>query len=451
MFTRREALKTLGLGGLGLASGACGTISKNGPYGKWWKGNLHMHTYWSDGRVFPEQAVDQYKNQLGYDFLALTDHNIFADDTACWKPVLAQEGKWPPDVTKPYFDAYMNSAFGKQAKTRTASNGTTEVRLRPYSEVKQLFEEPGRFLLMPGVEITQITDALNVHVNYINLPDAIPCVKGGPLAKHMKGAHPTELIAQNVKEVAALAAQLKRPTMLTVNHPQWVYLDILPENLINNPDVRFFEVCNGGSAFAPPSEAPVKTNDPFWDVVNAFRAKKGIPLIYGIGSDDTHFYFDLGTKKAGRVAVDYIVVRSPVLTPDALLTALHAGDFYASSGVTLRNIEFDPAKRTLHVSVAPDLGATYKIHFITTKKNFDTSVRTVDLPAKKGRGARKAPIYSSEIGKTISLVEGTEATYAMASDDLYVRARVESNLPSAYIGYFHPETKVAWTQPYGAI
>ncbi len=266
----------------------------------------------------------------------------------------------------------------------------------------------------------------------------------------MKGVHPTELIAQNVKEVTALAAQLKRPSMLTVNHPQWVYLDIMPENLINNPNVRFFEVCNGGSAFAPPKENPVRTNDPFWDVVNAFRAKKGLPLIYGIGSDDTHAYFNFGTKKAGRVGVDYIVVRSPSLTPDALLAALHAGDFYASSGVTLRNIEFDPKKRALHVSVYPDPGAAYKIHFMTTKKNFDTSVRIVDVPAAKGHGARKVPIYASEIGKTVSLVEGTEATYTMAPDDLYVRARVESSLPSAYIGHFHPETKVAWTQPYGA-
>jgi hypothetical protein len=239
--------------------------------------------------------------------------------------------------------------------------------------------------------------------------------------------------------------------MLMLNHPQWVYLDILPENLINNPDVRFFELCNGGSAFAPPAAAPAKTNDPFWDAVNAFRALKGVPLIYGTGTDDTHFYFDLGAKEAGRLGVDYTVVRSAALAPDALLAAMHAGDFYTSTGVTLDDIEWNAAKRALHVKVRPAPGASYTISFITTKKNFDQTIRTVEVPAAKGHGARTVPVYSADIGRTVKLAEGTEAAYAMAPDDLYVRAKIESSLPSAYMRHFHPETQVAWTQPYPAV
>jgi histidinol phosphatase-like PHP family hydrolase len=449
--TRREALKGMGLAGLGLLAGRGAAAPKDGAHGKWWRGNLHMHTYWSDGRVFPEQAVDIYKNRLGYDFLALSEHNIFAGSGDHWKPVLEKEGKWPPDVTKPYFDTYMASAFGKEAQTRAAADGKTEVRLRSYDEVKKMFEEPGKFLLMPGVEITQVTDGINVHVNYVNLPDVVPCVKGGPLSRSMKGVHPTELLRQNAREVAALAAAQKRPAMLMLNHPQWVYLDIKAENLIENPEVRFFEVCNGGSAFAPPAEAPLKTNDPFWDAVNAFRSLKGAPLIFGTGSDDTHYYFDLGDKKAGRVGVDYTVVRSAALAPDALLAAMHAGDFYTSTGVTLDDIAFDAAKRALHVKVRPAPGASYKIRFIATKKGFDQTVRTVEVPAVKGHGARTVPIYSPEIGKTVKLAEGTEAAYAMAADDLYVRAKIESSVPSAFKGHFHPDVQVAWTQPYPAV
>lgn len=453
--TRREALAAMGYGGLGLLSG-CRSVqgardASTAREMRWWRGNLHMHTFWSDGHAFPEQAVDLYKNRLGYDFLALSDHNVFADQTDHWKPVLEKEVKWPPDVTKPYFDVYMKSSFGKGAQTRTTADGKTEVRLSSYGELKKMFEEPGRFVLMPGVEITQVTDGINVHANYVNLPDVVPFVKGGPLCKTIKGVHPTELIAQNVKEVAALAARLKRPTMLMVNHPQWVYLDLQPENLINNPDVRFFEVCNGGSSFAPPAEAPVKTNDLFWDAVNAFRALKGMPLIYGTGSDDTHDYFDLGAKKAGRLGVDYIVVRSVSLSADALLAALHAGDFYAATGVTLDDIVFDATQRTLHVKVRPEPGASYQIRFITTKKNFDQTVRTVEVPAVKGHGHRTVPIYSADIGRTVKVTEGVEASYAMAADDLYVRAKVESSLPSDYVCYFHPATRVAWTQPYGAM
>ena len=33
-------------------SGACSRGAK-----KWYKGNLHTHTFWSDGKAFPEEAV----------------------------------------------------------------------------------------------------------------------------------------------------------------------------------------------------------------------------------------------------------------------------------------------------------------------------------------------------------------------------------------------------------
>jgi len=455
--SRRQALRMMGCAGIGGLAALTGcssvkraeTAASAGGGARWWRGNLHMHTYWSDGRVFPEQAVDLYKNRLGYDFLALSEHNTFADRADHWKPVLEKEAKWPPDVTRPYYDVYLRSPFGKDAQSRTAANGQTEVRLRPYDEVRKMFEEPGRFLLMPGVEITQVTDGINVHLNYVNLPDVIPSVKGGPLSKSLKGIRPSDLIAQNAGEVAALAKRLNRPSLLMLNHPQWVYLDIRPENLINNPEVRFFEVCNGGSAFAPPAEAPEKTNDRFWDAINAFRALKGMPLIFGTGSDDTHYYFDLGANKAGRVGVDYIVVRSAALTPESLLAAMHAGDFYASTGVTLDDVAFDAAQRRLNVKVRPAPGTTYRIRFITTKKNFDQSVRMVDVPAVKGHGARAVPVYSADVGKTVRQVDGIEADYRMAPDDLYVRARIESSAPSAWKEYYHPEVQTAWTQPYG--
>ncbi|HEX2985481.1 MAG TPA: hypothetical protein VHO71_01555 [Caproiciproducens sp.] len=41
--------------------------------GTWLKGNLHMHTTRSDGRLEPEAAAALYE-KAGYDFIALTDH-----------------------------------------------------------------------------------------------------------------------------------------------------------------------------------------------------------------------------------------------------------------------------------------------------------------------------------------------------------------------------------------
>lgn len=41
--------------------------------GKWYKGNLHMHTTLSDGELEPVEAIGVYR-EAGYDFIAITDH-----------------------------------------------------------------------------------------------------------------------------------------------------------------------------------------------------------------------------------------------------------------------------------------------------------------------------------------------------------------------------------------
>lgn len=441
--TRRQALQVLGGGTLALLAG-CQTVGR-GARGRWYRGNLHMHTYWSDGRAFPEQAVDAYK-KLGYDFIALTEHNRFADDPDQWRVVEKQDKGWPPPVSQTIFDAYVRD-YGKEVETRQ-EDGNTLVRLKTYGEMCKRSERPGRFLLLPGVEITQIRDQINVHQNYINLPDVIPSVKGARMNKEIADTALNEagIMRGNAEEVSAMAEAMKRRTMLTLNHPQWVYWDIQPQYLIENPEIRFFEVCNGGSSYAPHPDARRVTLDSFWDAVNAFRSLNGTPLLYGLGTDDTHHY--INRTKAQRLADAWVMVRAKSLTPEALLTAMSEGDFYASTGVLLEEVEFKRSSRTLHVKVqaAPDV--TYRIHFITTKRGFDQTVRTVECPPEKDRTARKIPVYSEEIGRTVKVVEGIEGQYQMAPDDLYIRAKIESSVPSGYECHFHPNFHVAWTQPH---
>lgn len=47
--------------------------------GNWYKGNLHLHTTRSDGKISPEDAIRLYQ-KAGYDFLALTDHWVQSTD-----------------------------------------------------------------------------------------------------------------------------------------------------------------------------------------------------------------------------------------------------------------------------------------------------------------------------------------------------------------------------------
>ena len=47
---------------------------------RWFKGNLHTHSLWSDGTDYPEMIADRYK-AAGYHFLAISDHNVLAEGT----------------------------------------------------------------------------------------------------------------------------------------------------------------------------------------------------------------------------------------------------------------------------------------------------------------------------------------------------------------------------------
>src|SRR5918998_5944152 len=55
------------------------------PEHRWWKGNLHTHTLWSDGNDFPEMVVEFYRER-GYHFLVLSEHNVLAQGQA-WRPL----------------------------------------------------------------------------------------------------------------------------------------------------------------------------------------------------------------------------------------------------------------------------------------------------------------------------------------------------------------------------
>lgn len=47
--------------------------------GNWYKGNLHTHTTESDGTITRAEVVRIYKENGGYDFLAITDHHLYTD------------------------------------------------------------------------------------------------------------------------------------------------------------------------------------------------------------------------------------------------------------------------------------------------------------------------------------------------------------------------------------
>lgn len=65
--------------------------------GKWFKGNVHAHTTVSDGRVTPQQQAADYLD-AGYDFLALTDHNVMLTHTQLSREKFLMLPGWERDI-----------------------------------------------------------------------------------------------------------------------------------------------------------------------------------------------------------------------------------------------------------------------------------------------------------------------------------------------------------------
>ena len=442
--------------------------SSAAPAPRFYRGMIHAHTCWSDGRALPEQAVAAYRD-AGYDFFAITDHNRIGVDPDRWIEVAPPKvGVWPPKSLEPsVFEAY-RAAF-PDAEWRTTADGKTEVRMRTFAETAARFNVPGRFLVMPGCEVTVAThDASGVrrdiHMNYVGLDALVPRAEKAYLIEWAKDTTISKTIRETKDEFGALAAAKGNPpSLFWVNHPHWQYYDVLPQDIIDHPDIRFFEVCNTGGEWPAADTLPHDglSNDRLWDVVNATRCQRGEPLLYGLATEDTHYYPGSGTSHLSFIGDGWIGVRAEELTPAALFAAMERGDFYAASGIDFEDVRFDAETGALSVAVPAKPGVAYTVNFITTKRGAPLEpVEFVDVPSPTSAQnvPRHIPVYSPQIGAVVKTVafgkgEAVRASYALAPDDLYVRARVEADEPAVYPNperHLHPLVKMAWTQPYQA-
>ena len=136
---------------------------------QWYKGNLHTHSHWSDGDDYPEMIGLWYKEN-GYQFLALTDHNV-----------LANYERWiDVDMSKGGREAYdkLKARFPENWVDERTVDGILEVRLKTFDEFSGLLNEEGSFLMMLGEEVTDIYKTSPIHMNISNLKEMIPPMKG---------------------------------------------------------------------------------------------------------------------------------------------------------------------------------------------------------------------------------------------------------------------------------
>lgn len=382
---------------------------------RWWKGNLHTHSFWSDGDDFPEMITAWYKAN-GYQFLAISDHNILLDGEK-WI-TLGTNGNRRMALEK------YRAAFPDEVHVRT--NGTNaQVRLTALPRLKQLFEQRGKFLMIPSEEISAHHEKTPIHVNATNIREPI---------RPRGGSSVLEVMQNNIDAVLAQRQRTGQPMFPHLNHPNFHYA-VSAEDLMRVEGERFFEVYNGHPAVFNEGDEKHPSTERIWDIVLAWRLGiLDMEPMFGIAVDDSHQYHSDSPKNAnpGR---GWVMVRAARLTPEHIVHAMEAGDFYASTGVRLNSVK--RTSKELSVRIDPEPRVDYTITFIGTKRDF----------VRGSTSDGKPNVDAERIGQPLTApVHGTKASYRLQEDDLYVRALIVSTRQKRN-GLHTNEVERAWTQP----
>lgn len=405
------------------------------PAARWWKGNLHTHTLWSDGDDFPEMVAQWYRTQ-GYNFLALSDHNV-----------LAQGQRWMKagDIAKRGGDVVVEKylrRFGRSWVETRGEGDEQEVRLKPLDEFRALVEARGRFLMIPAEEISDRAEGVPIHINASNINEAL---------RPLGGQTVRETIENNLRNVEDQARRAGREILAHLNHPNFGWA-ITAEDLAHVALERYFEIYNGHPGVNQQGDAVHPGVDRLWDIANTIRlAHLHLPPLYGIATDDSHHYHD--QPKGARPGRGWVMVRATHLTPEYIVRAIKAGECYASSGVTLNEVRFDPQRRTLALEIEPDGEAHFVTQFIGTRHGVEAIAQPAKSSAapeggKTGQPRRVTGEYSKQIGEVLKSAEGLTPAYDFTGDELYVRAVVISSEPPRDPS-FAGQRQQAWTQPVG--
>jgi hypothetical protein len=385
---------------------------------RWWKGNLHTHSFWSDGDDFPEMIVGWYKDH-GYNFLALSDHNVLSEGDR-WVDAEKHRG----GAVVPALQKYRRR-FGPWVEERQDGDQPM-VRLKPLQEFRSFFERPGEFLLIQSEEITDKFEKLPVHLNATNLRDVIPPQGGDSVL---------EVLQRNVDAVLEQRRRTGQPMFVHVNHPNFGW-GVSAADLIGLKGEQFFEVHNGHNGVRNYGDVDHPDTERIWDMVLTARLSQpdGGPLMFGLGTDDAHNYHEFGPTSVnpGR---GWVVVRATHLTAQSIVAAMERGDFYASTGVRLRDVGSDD--RSAWLSIDPASGVRYHTEFIG-------SIATSAGAPGGASGSTKAG--GPQIGVVLAQSDDLKPVYEFTGRELYVRARVRSSQLHAN-PYAQGDFETAWTQP----
>lgn len=379
---------------------------------QWWRGNTHTHTLWSDGDAPPDLVAKRYRD-AGYNFLILSDHNVLSRGER-WFPV-EESGRLTPTRLDAVLDA-VGEELVEVREVDAEGGRRKELRLPTLQDVRLRYEDRDRFLMIEGEEITDSFEGRPVHVNGINLGELIPPQGGTSFL---------ETVQRNVDAVREQGERLGRSTLAHLNHPNFGWAVRDTSDLVGLRGEAFMEIYNGHPSTREAGNEEHASVEDLWDQVNVSRGLMGLPFVMGFATDDSHHHYDVAPQLAS-MGRGWVMVRAVSLEPDAIVDAMRAGDFYASSGVSLADVRF--SEGALTVDIAEQEGVTYETVFVGgVRDEEDTWTPSI-----------------------LARTSADPAVYETSGTELFVRAMVTSSRLHPHPQDDPPgaaEHEKAWTQP----
>ena len=219
----------------------------------------------------------------------------------------------------------------------TDHNYLTEV-----SGLQSVFGATEKFLLIPGEELTDKFEKKDIHINGLNPRE---------LVNPQHGDSVVATIQNNVNAIRKVEG------IPHVNHPNFNW-SITTDDLKRIKNLKLFEIYNGHPTVNNLGGGGVPGLEAMWDDI----LSAGMQL-YGIAVDDAHNFKTPEDRTKARPGFGWVMVRAEKLGVTEILQAMERGDFYASTGVTLRDYQSDKKQITITIAEQPAT-SKYVVQFI---------------------------------------------------------------------------------------
>jgi hypothetical protein len=264
---------------------------------------------------------------------------------------------------------------------------------------------PNDGFLLIGAE--EITNPLTVHVNAIGISHVIP-------PQNAKAV--TDILAANL---AAIRAQDAIPLICHPNYG-WAFTakDMLPLQ-----GSFLLEIASGHPLVNHAGDGRTPSTEQMWDQLLSAGVR-----VFAAAVDDAHYFREEFTPERASPGRAWVTVRASSLTRERIIEALSSGDFYASTGVVVSDIQ--AGSDSLTVEIQASLFGGEALAAVRARAG------TTGVSGAPNIEKRYRVVFIGRDGRELAAVSGTSATYKFVGNEGYVRARVEDS------GGLR-----AWTQP----